>query len=88
MEKPILIENYDYVEFAQEPNVDNQTVLAIYGIDDDTLNDLSVGSPIQWNDKRQNELNQFEHGVDEQDSMIWNGEVYAFFQDYVVVYLY
>jgi hypothetical protein len=88
MNKSIMISDYDFVEYAQEPNINNQTVIAIYGIDTDTLNDLEVGSFINWDDKRQNELNESEHGVNEQESFVWNGEVYAFFQDYVVVYLY
>jgi len=86
--KPIVINDYDYVEFALEHNKDNQVVLAIYGIDTETLNELKVGSVIEWNDKRQNEVNESEHGIGEQESLFWNGEVYAFFTDFVLVYLY
>jgi hypothetical protein len=88
MNKPIMISDYDYVEYAQEPNINNHTILAIYGIDTDTLKELQIGSVIKWNDKKQNESNEFEHGVNEQESFVWNGEVYAFFQDFIVVYLY
>lgn len=86
--EPIIISDYDYVEFGKEHNKDNQVVLAIYGIDTETLNQLQVGSVIKWNDKRQNDLNEFEHATGEQENLIWNGEVYEFFEDFVIVYLY
>jgi hypothetical protein len=86
--KPIIIKDYDYAEFAKEPNNKGQTVVAIYDIDSDTLQDLMPGTVIQWDDTRQNALNESEHGVNQQNTLIWNGEVYACFEDFVIVYLY
>lgn len=86
--KPIIIKDYDYAEFAQEPNANNQTVIAIYDIDSDTLAKLNPGTVIQWDDTKQNALNESEHGVNPQDTLLWNGEVFACFEDFVIVYLY
>jgi len=77
--EPIMIKEYEYAEFSLEPNTNNQKVLAIYGIDNDTLEKLEVGSVIKWDDTKNNSIG---------DSLIWNGEVYACFQDFVIVYLY
>jgi hypothetical protein len=76
--KPIMIENYDYAEWVLENNENGQNVLAIYGIDDKTLNKLKVNSEVQWNDEKNNNLG----------SLTWNGKVYAMFSDFVLVYLY
>jgi hypothetical protein len=76
--KPIMIENYDYAEWGLENNENGQNVLAIYGIDDKTLNKLKVNSEVQWNDEKNNNLG----------SLTWNGKVYAMFSDFVLVYLY
>jgi hypothetical protein len=86
--KPIIIKKYDYAEFAKELNNKGQTVLAIYDIDSATLQVLYPGTVIQWDDTRQNALNESEHGVNPQDTLIWNGEVFACFEDFVIVYLY
>jgi hypothetical protein len=75
--KHIMIKNYDYAEWGLENNENGQNVLAIYGIDDKTLNKLEVGSEIKWDDKKNNNF----------DSFIWNGKVYAMFSDFVLVYL-
>jgi hypothetical protein len=50
-EKIIEIDEYDYCEFATTPNIDNKNVVAIYGVDDETLNKLSVGDTIKWKDE-------------------------------------
>ena len=73
-----MIENYDYAEWVLENNENGQNVLAIYGIDDKTLNKLKVNSEVQWNDEKNNNLG----------SLTWNGKVYAMFSDFVLVYLY
>ena len=86
--KPIMISNYDYVEFGKEHNKDNQVVLAIYGVDTETLNKLEVGSVIKWDDKRQNDIDETEHGTGKRESFVWSGEVYEFFEDFIIVYLY
>jgi hypothetical protein len=77
--EPITIKDYDYAEFGLEPNKHGQTILAIYGIDEKTLNQLKVGSVIKWDDTKNNYKG---------DTMIWSGEVYGFFTDFVLVYLY
>ena len=58
-----LIDKYDYAEFSKEPNDEGQTVLAIYNIDSETLKHLQPKMPIQWDDKRQNDVDESEHGV-------------------------
>ena len=78
--KPIIIKHYEYSEFAQDTNQDGQTVLAIYGVDDETLKQLEVGTVIDWHDEGDNLM-----GV---NPMKWNGEIYATFEDFVIVYLY
>ena len=78
--KPIIIKDYEYSEFAQDTNQDGQTVLAIYGVDDETLKQLEVGTVIEWHDEGDNLM-----GV---NPMKWNGEIYATFEDFVIVYLY
>lgn len=80
MSKVITIKDYEYSEFALTPNVDGQNVIAIYGVDDKTLNMLSVGDEVKWND--QGDL------LTGLKPMVWNGQVYAFFQDYILIYLY
>jgi hypothetical protein len=84
----VLIDKYDYVEYADGYDPEDKVVLAIYGIDDDTLNKLYAGTIIKWDDGRQNNVDESEHGVGQRESLIWNGEVYAVFQDFVIVYLY
>lgn len=86
--KPILIDNYDYAEFAKELNVQGKTVVTIYDVDSKVLSELYPGVVIQWDDEIQNANNSFYHGVDEHDNLIWNGEVYACFEDFVVIVLY
>lgn len=78
--KPIIIKDYEYSEFAQDTNQDGQTVLAIYGVDDETLKQLEVGTVIEWHDEGDNLM-----GV---NPMKWNGEIYATFEDFVIVWLY
>lgn len=81
--EPIVIKDYDYVEFSLDRNIRQQVVLAIYGIDNDTLEKLEVGSVIKWDNERQDKLGGFTN-----ESLLWNGEVYAIFVDFVLVYLY
>jgi hypothetical protein len=81
--EPITIKDYDYVEFGLEHNKHGQTILAIYGIDNETLEQLQVGSVVKWDNERQDELNGFSD-----EPIVWNGEVYGFFTDFVLVYLY
>ena len=78
--KPVKIEQYEYAEFSQEPNIEGHNVIAIYGIDDQTLNCLNVGTVVEWHDQGDNLM-----GV---NPMKWSGEVYATFEDFIVVYLY
>lgn len=78
--KPVIIKDYEYSEFAFEPNTDGHNVIAIYGVDDETLKRLDVGTFIEWHDQGDNLM-----GV---NPMKWNGEVYAMFQDFVIVWLY
>jgi hypothetical protein len=77
---PVKIEKYEYAEFSQEPNIEGHNVIAIYGIDDETLNLLNVGTVIEWHDQGDNLM-----GV---NPMKWSGEVYATFEDFIIVYLY
>jgi hypothetical protein len=78
-EKFIMIKNYDYAEWGLERNENGQNILAIYGIDDKTLNELKVGSEIKWDDNDNHKVF---------GSLTWNGKVYAMFSDFVLVYLY
>jgi hypothetical protein len=78
--KPVIIKDYEYSEFAHEPNTDGHNVIAIYGVDDETLKRLDIGTVIEWHDEGDNLM-----GV---NPMKWNGEVYATFEDFVIVYLY
>jgi hypothetical protein len=80
--KPIIISEYEYAEFSYDLNNDNQSVLAIHGIDHKTLSKLKNGSVIVWNDEKNYPKNNNMVGLD------WNGEVYAIFSDFVIVYLY
>jgi hypothetical protein len=77
--KPIMIQNYDCAEFSLAPNIENKNVLAIYGIDDETLNKLEIGGDIKWEDNKYHKVF---------GSFTWNGKVYAMFSDFVLVYLY
>jgi hypothetical protein len=79
-EKVVKIDKYDYCEFATTPNIDNKNVVAIYGVDDETLNSVSVGDTIKWQDE-----GVFFLGYERKT---WNGQVYAFFQDYILIYIY
>ena len=78
--KPVMIKDYEYSEFAFEPNTDGHNVIAIYGVDDETLKRLDVGTVIEWHDQGDNLM-----GV---NPMKWSGEVYAAFEDFVIVWLY
>ena len=77
--KPIMIQNYDYAEWGLENNENGKNVLAIYGIDDETLNELEIGGDIKWEDNKYHKVF---------GSFTWNGKVYAMFSDFVLVYLY
>jgi hypothetical protein len=77
---PVMINNYEYAEFSIDANQDGQNVVCIYNIDDETMNQLETGTVIKWND----EANQFLND----DGMIWNGYVYAVFNDFVMIVLY
>lgn len=78
-QKTILIKKYDYVEYSDNKN--NQTVIAIYGVDSETLNKLQSGTVVIWDDGKQNATTQ-------KEGLKWNGEVFAIFEDFVIVYLY
>jgi hypothetical protein len=79
----ILIKDYDYVEFSKDKNIQGQTVLAIYGIEN-VIDDLEVGSTVQWDETRHNKLTYYEN----ENGLIWNGKVYAIFNDFVLIYLF
>jgi hypothetical protein len=81
--KAILIENYEFVEFSKEKNTDHKVVVAIYGVDIEE--NLNSGDVIRLVDKSMTEylLNEYDH-----DPLVWNGEVYAVFEDFIIVYLY
>lgn len=86
--KPILIDTYDYVEYADGGyrRREDKLVIAIYGIDDDTLNKLDSGTTIKWDVRNKRFFGETDST--KWKSQIWNGEVYAVFQDFVIVYLY
>lgn len=88
MKEPIVIADYEYVEFAKDHNANKQPVLAIYGAISEVWEQVEVGTLIEWDDKIHNQIMEFEHGTGERESLVWRGEVYAIFENYILVCLY
>jgi hypothetical protein len=78
---PVMINKYDYFVYSNNVNKDGQRVVAIYGVDPETLNNLYNEALIQLSDEANNIR-------PDMPSFIWNGEVYAMFEDFIIVYLY